>query len=163
MAIRSTVVLTECRHIFWFFTSAAALDKDLVHSFSGFLWESDCHHLRSEIWGIDTRIARRWTLAACRCRHAPRLKHFRFPKAGAELCAELPAANFLSDPRRRCFDLYSTSLGMLHLLLCPPSRFIPPFLAEHPRRMTCTACLRGELHCRRGKTVVGRPNIAARP
>jgi hypothetical protein len=105
-------------------------------------------------------IPRRWPPAACRCHHAPRLKHFRFPKVGAELCAELPVTNFLSDPGRRCIDLYSTSLGMLHLLLCPPSRFIPLFLAEHPQRRTFTACLRGDLHCHRGKTVAGRPNIA---
>src|SRR6266850_5133903 len=122
----------------------------------------DSYRCKGSFGGTDTWIPRRWPPAAYRCHHAPRLKHFGFPKAGAELRAELraelPATNSLSALGRRYIDLSSNSLGMLHLLLCPPSRFIPLFLAEPPRRRTCTACLRGDLHCRRGKTVAGRPN-----
>jgi hypothetical protein len=63
-----------------------------------------------ELGGIDTSSPTAGPSAAYRYRHTPRLKHFEFPKAGAELSAELPAANFLSGLGRRYIDLYSDEL-----------------------------------------------------
>jgi hypothetical protein len=110
MAICSSLVWTEFRPTFCGLTFTTALHCGFVYSFSLLLWERDCYVLRSGIRGIDTSSPTAGPSAAYRYRHTPRLKHFEFPKAGAELSAELPAGNFLSGLGRRYIDLYSDEL-----------------------------------------------------